>query len=78
MSEIKENTNGEIVLETSAVALSRIGLKKTKIKFVSATTIHNLKREEIYKYIVGLHKRIRKLIKKCRQYKNKVLKLVRI
>lgn len=75
MSDIEEKSNDPKVATTS-VAPSQIRPMKLKIKFVSPTNIHNLKREEIYKYIIRLHKRIRNLIKKCRLYKKKFLRLV--
>lgn len=75
MSKIEEKPTDKKVASTTAIS-DPIRPNKSKIKFVSATNIHNLKREEIYKYIIHLRKRIRKLIKKCRLYKKKVLKLV--
>lgn len=77
MSDIEATTTVQKV-ETANAATDPIPSKKSKIKFVSATNIHNLKRVEIYKYIVRLRRRIRNLVKKCHHYKKReeVLKLV--
>lgn len=75
MSAIDEK-GSETDATTSVTKPSPMASKKMKIKFVSETTIHNLKREEIYKYIVQLHKRIQRLVKKCRSYKKRVRRLV--
>lgn len=75
MSDSEAKSNDQKVATTDA-ATSPICIKKSKIKFVTATNIHNLKRLEIYNYIVRLRRRIRKLVKKCRQYKKRVTKSV--
>lgn len=75
MSDTVEKANDQ-KSAPAAVATSQNRPVKSRIKFLSVTNFHNLKREEIYKYILRLHKRIRMLIKKCRRYRNKVAELV--
>lgn len=58
----------------------KIGPKKPrkifKFRFLTETNLHNVRREQIFFYIVSLHKRIRLLVKKCKRYREKILKLV--
>lgn len=78
MSEPQDSPNdaNETDLKRSIFKKSVKKPKKTSLKFISATNLHNLKKEEIYKYVLSLHKRIKKLVKKCRKYKEKIVKLV--
>lgn len=50
--------------------------KLIKVRFLRETNLHKLKREDIYKYIVSLHKRLRLLLKKCKKYRERLTKLV--
>lgn len=63
-------------LSSASKNLPRKIKKLAKFRFLSETNFHELSRESIYKYIVSLHSRIRKLLKKCKKYKQKLTKLV--
>lgn len=73
--------NDEDVLPTNTKVQSvKIASKKTrkvfKYRFLTETNLHNVRREQIFYYIISLHKKIRALLKKCKRYKEKILKLV--
>lgn len=72
-------------LETESASPQRpqkILLKKPKkifkFRFLSETSLHNVRRDQIYFYILSLHKRIRLLLRKCKKYREKISKLVSI
>lgn len=48
----------------------------SKFKFLSVSNLHNLKRAQVYKYILKVHKQLRKLMRKLRKYKGKLTKIV--
>lgn len=49
-----------------------------KFRFLSETSLHNVRRDQIYFYILSLHKKIRLLLRRCKKYREKILKLVSI
>lgn len=50
--------------------------KKTTIKLLSTVNLNLLEKDELVPYIIGLHKRIRLLVKRCKMYREQVSKLV--
>lgn len=50
--------------------------KMFKFRFLSETSLHNVRRDQIYFYILSLHKKIRLLLRRCKKYREKILKLV--
>ena len=46
------------------------------LKFLTITNLHNLKKQDVYNYIVKLHKTIRLLRRKLKKFKHKIVKLV--
>lgn len=50
--------------------------KLFKFRFLSETNLHNVRRDQIFVYILSLHKKIRSLLKKCKRYREKIHKLV--
>lgn len=68
----------ELTLKKSPAIL--IGPRKPrkifKFRFLTETNLHNVRRDQIFFYILSLHKKIRSLLKKCKRYKEKILKLV--
>lgn len=67
----------ELVPKTS---VTKIGPKKPrklfKFRFLTETNLHNVRREQVYYYILSLHKKIRSLLRKCKRYREKIMKLV--
>lgn len=55
---------------------SKKSRKLFKLRFVSETSLHNVRRDQIFFYILTLHKKIRSLLAKCKRYREKILKLV--
>lgn len=49
-----------------------------KFRFLSETSLHNVRRDQIYFYILSLHKKIRLLLRRCKKYRENLLKLVSI
>lgn len=47
-----------------------------KLRFLTETNLHNVRREQIYFYILSLHKKLRALIRKCKRYREKIQQLV--
>lgn len=66
--------------ENSKTPPPKSRLKKSrkifKFRFVSETSLHNVRRDQIYFYILSLHRKIRSLLRKCKRYKEKIFKLV--
>lgn len=52
--------------------------KVFKFRFLSETSLHNVRRDQILCYILSLHKKIRLLLRRCKKYREKFLKLVSI
>lgn len=50
--------------------------KVFKFRFLSVTNLHTVRREQIFFYILSLHKKIRFLLRKCKRYREKIIKLV--
>lgn len=50
--------------------------KVFKFRFLSETNLHNVRRDQIFFYILSLHKKIRTLMRKCKRYREKIVKLV--
>lgn len=50
--------------------------RKVAFKFLPEANLRDLSRDEIYAYVITLHKHIQKLVCRCRKYREKVLKLV--
>lgn len=50
--------------------------KAEKYKFLSISNLHNLRTAQVFKYILKLHKDMRKLIRKLDKYKKKLKKSV--
>lgn len=59
-----------------AKILTKKPRKIFKFRFLSETNLHNVRRDQIYFYILSLHKKIRSLLRKCKRYREKILKLV--
>lgn len=47
-----------------------------KFRFQAETSLHNVRRDQIYFYILSLHKKIRSLLRRCKKFREKILKLV--
>lgn len=60
--------------------MSKIANKKPqklfKFRFLTETNLHTVRREQVYIYILTLHKKIRTLLRKCKRYREKIRKLV--
>lgn len=50
--------------------------KVFKFRFLNETNLHNVRRDQIFFYILSLHKKIRSLLRKCKRYREKIIKLV--
>lgn len=50
--------------------------KVFKFRFLNETNLHNVRRDQIFHYILSLHKKIRTLLRKCKRYREKIMKLV--
>lgn len=50
--------------------------KVFKFRFLNETNLHNVRRDQIFYYILSLHKKIRTLLRKCKRYREKIVKLV--
>ncbi|XP_055320224.1 angiogenic factor with G patch and FHA domains 1 isoform X1 [Sitodiplosis mosellana] len=52
--------------------------KVFKFRFLNETNLHNVRRDQIFYYILSLHKKIRSLLRKCKRYREKIIKLDRV
>lgn len=50
--------------------------KVFKFRFLNETNLHSVRRDQIFYYILSLHKKIRSLLRKCKRYREKIIKLV--
>lgn len=64
----------------AASSTPKVILKKPKklfkFRFLCETSLHNVRRDQIYFYIISLHKKIRALLRKCKKYREKLLIIV--
>lgn len=74
------SNSAEDEIPPTKVAPTKVLTKKPrkifKFRFLSETNLHNVRRDQIYFYIQSLHKKIRALLRKCKRYREKILKLV--
>lgn len=75
----KENTTKDNAASGAAKTVDKTKSKRKKsdkYKFLSIANLHNLRTAQVFKYILKLHKHMRKLIRKLDKYKKKFKKLV--
>lgn len=80
--ESNERKSLKIESELSPQQPQKLIIKKPrkifKFRFLAETSLHNVRRDQIFYYILSLHKKIRLLLRKCKKYREKILKLVSI
>ncbi|XP_031626140.1 angiogenic factor with G patch and FHA domains 1 isoform X3 [Contarinia nasturtii] len=70
--------NDKDELATGAKNASKKTRKIFKLRFLTETNLHTVRRDQIFYYVLSLQKRIRLLLKKCKRYRDKILKLERV